>query len=177
MNLTLCFSFIYLSIFQMPPRRTPEEIAELRRAHREAYNAKHNPKTISTDAYPFPNRTLGEKLRTKEEVEKKFGKLPTQTFQSNKAKGNPTTGKFTTSEFKYSMAKHNPNQLVKESEVYNPVERYVSQRFKKKNKPSTNPKIELKPGKSPFYSREKSSKKRKQIGVGHGGVRKKQKRE
>lgn len=148
------------------PRRTPQEIEELRRAHRAGVITRHGP-------HPPPK----EKLDTKEKIVKSYGPLPTQWFESGKTKTSSSRDVSTT-RFRYIEGKG--GKVIKQSEVYSPVEKYVAERFKKRKQPPTNPKSNVtknSPTASPFYSHNTTpSKKRKLIGVGHGGIRKKQKK-
>ena len=167
-HLTLKFVLIFKMSSQ--PRRTREEIEDLRRSHRTGYNARHNPPPPAP--VQLRPRTK-EKLNTKEKIEAVYGKLPTQHFQSNKTKVNERTGKVTTSRIKY--VPQGADRATKVSEVYDPVEKYVTDRFKKNGKykypPPSTPLVTQTAG-SPFYKLDKK-RKRGQIKVGY---RKKQKR-
>jgi len=182
------------------PRRTPKEIEEVKKAHKEGYRRKHLPppkppkpkfgvaRELKPKPFkPYPNPDVTSNPRYLEELD------PVLHYRSKmqrmKAKGSVSLGlrygEFTPESIHELREKQDPDDadhwIHKDYLIGEPAEKRVRERLKKnyntKRYPVSTPLV-TQSTKSPFYrDKPTENKKRKRpIGIRQAAIRKKQKR-
>jgi len=173
--------------------RTAEEIEEVRKAHRVGYLAKHPPppkppkplfgvaRELKPKPFkPYPN-TSSEDYKKEEDPVLVYR----QRMQAQHARGAVSLGLrhgyFAENSIHEAVLQRQPYRHIKDYEFSSNTEKkirgFLSKNYRRNYPPPATPPV-TQSSKSPFY-RDKpiEDKKRKRgIGAGHGGVRKKQRR-